>query len=182
MLAIVFWGSKAIAGDIEAGTFSVGASSNAAFYMADYDDGHYNELSVDMEIGYFIFKNWEIGANLGLTFGEDNDSSFQSYSLLPYLGYHWALNDKSNIYGRIGGGYGLSYNDFDDGGNHEHKISSLFAEVGYQYFLSKNISLGLGVRGVQSEQESEPDGPYGENSEDTTTETLSTRLKFNLYF
>lgn len=179
LLGIIFWGTQAIAGDIEAGTFSVGASSDAAFYWTDSDRYDDKQLTIDTELGYFIYKNWEVGAALALQFGDDSFGSYESYSLLPYIGYHWSLNDKSNIYGRIGGGYGFGSTDFDDGSTVDTEIATFFAEAGYEYFFSKNVSLGFAVRGSHSEIEFEADG-Y--NDDDDTREQVSTRLSFKLYF
>lgn len=183
ILGIIFCNSNLHAGDIEAGTFSVGASSNALFSLADYDDGHSKVINLDAELGYFFFKNWEVGLGVGLRFVDYGDHSAERYSLLPYIGYHWPLNDKSNIYGLVGGGYGWGTDDYDDGYSSDSEVTTIFAEVGYEYFVSRNISLGLGVRGEQSEHEFESEWDDGISYErDTTEKALSTQLSFKLYF
>ncbi len=180
VLGILLMVSNAVAGDIENGTFSMGASSNAVFYWTDSDRYEDKQLSIEIEAGYFFYKNWEAGVALALQFGDDSYASYETYSLQPYIGYHWPLNAKSNIYGRIGGGYGFGSYDLDDGPPLDTEIITFYAEAGYEYFFSKDISLGLALRGIRSEIEYESDEAF--YNDDETRDQLTTRLSFRLYF
>lgn len=179
--------SDAMAKDIEEETISVGASSNMIFNLTDDTSGpasgNSRDLAVSTEIGYFLIQNLEIGAGMSFQFGKTHDYDYHSYSLLPYFGYHWSLNDRSNILTRIGGGYG--FGKANHGGFYDRDLdqSLLYALIGYEYFVNANVSLGLSIKGSQTRVENKiiVEGGY-EIKRVATSNMLSTELKFNLYF
>lgn len=183
IMIFIFPVAAALGGEIEQGTIAIGASSNALFYFSDYSSDDYGNssrgLSVSMEAGYFFLKNLEIGTAISLSLSDATDYSGQSYFLKPYIGYHWTLTEKSNFYVQVGGGYGCGSTDNDSGIDSNTEATIIFAELGYEYFLNKNVSLGLGLTGEQTRRTLK----YSDMEDITATSNdLSTQLKLKFYF
>jgi hypothetical protein len=188
IVLLIFFGANAFAGDIEKGTISVGASSSFFFNQTNYSgdsDHEYRSVSFIAEMGYFFIKNWEIGTTLRLYYFDNNDDS-QSYALIPFIGYHWVFNKTSNLYAKAGIGYSNDSNDYFD-----HTESLVLGELGYEYFLTTNIAIDLGIQGERTwgkyEYESawsDSEGHSGRDSstKDSTIDSFTTQLKFKIYF
>lgn len=175
------------AGDIEQGAISVGVSSNLNFTQSQ-SESEYNDKKRDTtfsaEMGYFFAKNLEIGAGLGFNYGDrSGGGSSYSYALNPFVGYHWSLNEKSNIYARVGGGFQIGKSS-DDGWEADSKRSNIFGEVGYEFFLLDNIALDLScvAKRYWTEISNEDDDSYWDEEDTNTHNIVTTQLKFKLYF
>ncbi len=164
--------------DIAPGTVAVGAASNLQFSVNSMDNGEDSDDSrhfgLSGEMGYFFIKNLEVGASIDLSFSEDSES----YALSPYIAYHKRLTPKSHLYTRISAGYGI-VDGSDDDGDFEDTTTLLAAEVGYEYFINKNVAMIFGLRGSQTQFSYESHNGAGR---DTTTNRLTTFIKLKLYF
>ena len=183
------------AANLEPGTFSIGGTSSLIFSQTDDSiDDDRRQASFNAEAGYFWFKNWEIGIESQIGFGDSDDFDYHAYQLTPFVSYHFSLNQDSNIYFRLGAEYGYSKFDID---NTEVKGQStgIVGKLGYEYFLTDNIALDLGVLAVRYWEEDEVEGiatyyidgyeSYSEDFNEKTTSTrntLTTQLKFKVYF
>lgn len=178
ILFLIFLANTAHAGDIERGTYSVGVSSNAIFqYSRTTDDENavndskYYRLTLDM--GYFFFTNVELGVGLGYDKNDGEDYGSSGYMVTPYFAYHLPLNDKLNALLQLGAGY-ARYEDDSDRWQNTNKL--IYGETGLEYFMNSNVALGLGVTWQKAYIDS--NALWG----DLEQETLSTQLKFKLYF
>lgn len=184
---LLLFNLHALAGDIEQGTISVGASSNLSFFQLDSENNDDTEstLSLSTEMGYFFAKNWEIGAGLNSHYKYVGDNEYLSIIFSPFIGYHWNLNETSNLYARVGAGIGTGQTS-GDGWESDSDLTTLFGEVGYEFFLTKNIALDLSFKAERfwSEYSFEDDDEWYWDEEDTgsTVNYITTQLKFKVYF
>lgn len=168
---------NALAGDIEQGTLTLGASSSAAIYWRDYQDDYGGEntssYGFSLEFGYFFMRNAEMGSAARFSYHEREDSNAVGFGFAPYLTYHIPLSLKSNLYTTLGASY--SRNTFSD--DEYVTIQSVFAEVGYEYFLSDRIAVALGIKGDRETVDfSDCEGcSYSRN-------LMATQLRFKLFF
>lgn len=182
---LILFNTNALAGDIDQGTISVGASSDLLFTHSDSSfGGKANALIFSPEMGYFFLKNWEIGAQLRIGFYDYEDGDSQDYDFWPFIGYHWVLNEKSNLYARVGGGWGFYKNNNDYGYESDGKRASLFGEVGYEFFLTENVAIDFSILGERywSENNYKYDDDWPDDEDSSTRNNITSRLKFKLYF
>jgi hypothetical protein len=181
----IFFCTNAFAGDMEKGTISVGVSSNILFNLTNYSgDSNYEfkGVSLSAEMGYFFIKNWQIGTKLRLSYWDYDDDDSKSYSLMPFIGHHWVLNETSNLYARVGAGYDFQNISYSDGDSSDHTNSLVFGELGYEYFLTTNIAIDLGIQGERVWTKHEYDWSYEHMEDDHTRDSFTTQLKLKLYF
>jgi hypothetical protein len=177
ILLIILLANNAFAGDIERGTFSVGVSSNAIFQNSRYTDDEnaprdHNEFEIALDMGYFFFKNFELGAGLEYHKFDGEEYGFSGYLATPYLAYHLPLKDKLNAFLQLGAGFGQSGNDSD---RWKYTDTLIYGETGLEYFLNSNVALGLRFRWQHINWDTE-------GLLDEEVERLSTKINLKLYF
>jgi opacity protein-like surface antigen len=144
------------AGEIKKGTSSLGASSNAVFESVDDEDGQDSRLfNVSAEFGYFFIDNFEIGSALTLGYVEGDETESWSYSITPFIMYHFVFNEASNIYIGAGAGFGRCEIDHLDSDKDVLNFTEFFAEAGWEYFFTSNIALNLGLRAEKEDIDSD---------------------------
>ncbi len=177
----------ASAADIEKGTFSIGGSTNAFFNQEAPKSGTKSEaLILTLEAGYFFSQNWEIGMDIDMRLLNPFDDVRHDYYFRPYAGYNWSLNDTSSIYTRLGAGKGFGDNGWSSSGSDYNRRTTLvFGEVGYEYLITKNIALDLGLlaerRWIERDWDHQSDDLWDE-TEHETTNIVTTQLKLKIYF
>lgn len=195
--------ATAFAGDIEQGTVSVEAASNLFFnYNEDDINNKGTSLSFAAQTGYFLAKNFEIGMGLQIDLEDDGNADSQIQSVMCFIGYHYSLTKKSNLFARLGGGIGSGKARFDDiiqygrgigdakiiSFYNEDKIEadvetlSAYGEIGYELLLTKNAAVDLSVTANRSWSDYILDNGSESTEIGMTRDNVRTQLKFKLYF
>lgn len=200
---LTLFNANGFAGDIEQGTVSIAVGSNLLFSQTDDDLGNNGKtVSFTAQTGYFLAENFEIGMGFQIDF-EDNDSSdSQAQSFMCFLGYHFSLTEKSNIFARLGGSMGSGEAKFDDvaqfgvGTSNGDVVSyygevdqevdfefiNVFSEIGYEFFITKNAALDFSVKAQRLWAENDIDAGSVSSKIGSTANNVTTQLKFKLYF
>ncbi|MCP4747632.1 MAG: porin family protein [Desulfobacteraceae bacterium] len=176
----VCFSGNALAKDIEKGTVSVGAASNLGIFNYTSDTSgnsdNYTKYKFSGEIGYFVLNNFEIGTKLTYKAKHNGGDKKTSKSIAPYLGYHFSVNKNSNIYTLIGFGVGKYEDDYGDR-DCSYSSSLLFGEVGYEYFLTDNVTVGPALYGEHKTLD------YDEEQWDNKDlDEISGQIKLKIYF
>lgn len=195
--------ANVLAGDIEQGTVSAEVASNLFFNHTDDDLGNKGtSFSFAAQTGFFLFKNFEIGMGFQIDVEDDGNGDSQTQSVMCFVGYHYSLTEKTNLFTRIGGGMGNGEAQFDDIiqygrgiGNakiisyyNEDEIEaeletlSIYGEIGYEYLLTKNSAVDLTVMANRFWSDYELDNGSDSIEVGTTTNNVTTQIKFKLYF
>lgn len=183
---LALFNANGFAGDIEQGTVSVAVASNLFFTQTDSTDD-YNSKAIffNAQTGYFLAKNFEIGLGFQIDFEEDDDEDSQSQSFMCFMGYHYSLTEKSNLFARIGGGMGSGETKYDySDGDAEMDVENVnfFGEIGYEFFITKNAALDLSLLTKRSWTDYDADTELSSTKHGNTTNYVTTQLKFKLYF
>lgn len=178
---LLLHGNNALAGDIEQGTHTLGASSSTHLSWHEYQDNNGSEdiygYDLSLAYGYFCLKNVEVGSALSFSYHESQDYHSVGFGFAPYLTYHIPLTLKSNLYTTLGAGYGRSDYSADSSRDGQRSYQSVFAEVGYEYFLSDRVAVAWGLKGDRETVD------YSDCEECSYTRNLiATQLKFKLFF
>ena len=183
IVGIVFAGCNAAFGkDLNEGVRSLGASSTAGFSWSEYDtlnnSDTYRNYDLSLEFGYFVFRNFETGTTLTLSYMDSSRKNVNTttFSLSPYIAYHFPLSQKANLYTAVGAGYGrTSYSSTYLDKDHSN-TTHLFAELGCEYFFSDHIAVALGLKKNQIYVD------YSDDDWNFSSNQLTTQLKLRLYF
>ncbi|MGD9211705.1 MAG: hypothetical protein PVI90_13045 [Desulfobacteraceae bacterium] len=172
---------NAFAGTIEQGTISTAASSNLLFTHQSGDEINENDsLRLSGEIGYFFADNWEIGFAIDLFLGFYDSYESKGCFFRPYIGYHYSLYENQNLYIRFGTGVGISEITSDKSSDRAINQTLLFTELGYESFITQNISIDLGLLGMYRRREYDSEYDFEENERQLYE--ISTLLKFKIYY
>jgi hypothetical protein len=184
LLAMGVTAGPVLAGDIEKGTVSLGASSNLGIATTDVDDERSNSFSLSTAVGYFVFRNLELGVGLSYRYGTgEDDYTHSSYMVIPYLTYYITLSEQSSFYLSAGYGFGMSRSDHEDY-SWKSETTVYFGDLGWQYYFTDNVALNFGVRADRYHENDNGDSIYRcSNCDDERDFTVvGSYLRLKLYF
>jgi opacity protein-like surface antigen len=143
LLSVALLSAKADAHTIKEGTITIGISG---FNLnRDFDAGNNSrEYDIDLDGGYFLMDNIEIGAGMSYDHYYDALQTNTSWSLSPYVRYHEPLNVNSNVYGGVGVFFTGYDNDYSSSNKTTEDSSGITFRMGWEYFFNDNVSLNVG--------------------------------------
>ncbi len=174
--------------DLEQGTFSIGGTSNLLFFQEDWSDVNKSyDLNFNTEAGYFFLKNLEFGIDSWIAFNILSDWN-KSFSLTPFINYHFSLSKKKNIYLRLGAAYSYSESEVDTFASKIHS-NGIICKLGDVYFFTDKIAIDFGIQAGRYWEKERWDaavtdsgnGGY-KNASNSIRNTLTALFKFKYYF
>lgn len=170
---------RVIADIIPKGTLSLGGSSNIFFRSTNLDHGNDSDTySLSINCGYFIFDSFEFGTALLLSHVDRKSRETNTYSIEPYISYHFPVDLRQNFY--ISPGIGLLKSETEELGPRSYSSEGFkfFTELGWEYFLNPHLAMNVGLNFYYIEWKL--DG-YSVGEDDTET-TLESKVGLKAFF
>ncbi len=164
---------------IEKGTISLGGSSDMFLGKHDSDGAEdIDHFQASVEIGYLVMNNLEIGGAVGFGFSSSDYSDSTTYSLAPFVTYHFPFNENSNFYltGRLG--YFRSESDSDDL-SIESDGTTWSLGAGWEYFFNRYVAATIGLAYSETDRDEEFEFNNGVVSDVVTTDSSYTSFGLN---
>jgi opacity protein-like surface antigen len=136
--------SQSSALPIKQGTIAIDGSSDAFNESRRFDKGNdSDEYGFSINGSYFIIENIEIGSGLSYDYYKSKTQKITSWTLSPFIQYHFSINEKSNIYG--GGGVLLTNQEIkeDPKPRRSSDSSGIKIKAGWEYFFNSSVALDI---------------------------------------
>ncbi|MFN0060571.1 MAG: outer membrane beta-barrel protein [Planctomycetota bacterium] len=133
--------------------FLLGLSGSYSY--EDDDNGKSERLVTQSELGYFLSRAHEVGANLGMLYTNSEIATDDAYTILigPYYNYNYYLAPRTSVF--AGPHVGLTV--FDDGATQDNEIS-YGVHVGVRHWLTPQLSFVVQPRYTHADFERELGG------------------------